>query len=256
MRGELSPEQAGSYRANGFLVIEGFLDDEEVQSLREAIDAGVAALGRDGRARSDDRRRRVDERHVNLWRTEERLRRFCLDPRLGRLAGELAGVDGVRLWHDQVLTKPAWGDPTGWHMDTPTLPFTHPGTCAFWFALVDTDLRNGCPYYLAGSHKLRMGTQGNSRLDGIRLLNPDWELEEPVPCCVRAGALVVHNGDIAHASSMNITPWPRPAYSTTWMPVGSTFNGARDGLPDEVPLGLRVGDPLDFDELFPVAHAR
>ena len=36
-----------------------------------------------------------------------------IDDRLGKMAADLAGVDGIRIWHDQALIKPPWGNPTG-----------------------------------------------------------------------------------------------------------------------------------------------
>jgi phytanoyl-CoA hydroxylase len=117
-------------------------------------------------------------------------------------------------------------------------------------------LRNGCLYYIAGNQKLSLATRGNGRLDGLRLLNPDWESQDPLSCEVRAGALIVDTVHTARASSVNITPWQHPAYAITWMPDRPTFNGTPDGLPGDVFATLRVGAPLDLDDLFPVAYRR
>jgi phytanoyl-CoA hydroxylase len=258
MRNELSREQIEAYGEDGFLVIEDFLDAGEVEHLRGIVTEAAAALDDSGGRvlLPDTRMRRHEAQFRNLWQTDERVRAFCTDRRLGRLACELGGVDGVRLAHDRGLNKPAWADATGWHTDSQSLAFTHPGTCVFWFALVDTDLRNGCLYYVNGSHKLRVGTKGNGRIDGLKLLHPEWESAEPMPCPVRAGALVVHNGDTAHATCPNITPVARPAFAIAWMPVGATFNGTPDGLPEDVASTLQAGDPLDLDDLFPLVHRR
>jgi ectoine hydroxylase-related dioxygenase (phytanoyl-CoA dioxygenase family) len=252
VRHQLSSQQVASYRENGFLVIDDFLDAAEVERLREILARYISDRG----VPADDRQRRHDVHHVNVSRTDERLRAFSLDPGPCGLACQLGDVDAVRLYDDRAVIKPAWGEPTGWHIEAASLAFTHPGATTFWFALADTGLRNGCPYYIAGSHEARLATRGNSRLDGLRVLNPDWEPLEPVPCEVSAGALIVHSVHTARASSMNITPWQCPSYSITWMPDGATFNGMPDGLPDEVLATLQVGARLDLDHLFPVAHRR
>lgn len=31
-----------------------------------------------------------------------------LDERIGKIAADLAGVDGIRIWHDQALIKKPW----------------------------------------------------------------------------------------------------------------------------------------------------
>lgn len=283
MRDELSSAQIDSYRENGFLVVDGFLDDAETRHWRTALEDAVRERG-DARLPSEPDEPQADEggerrpldglrlrealakhsrswvrvlsQHVNLWQTDGRVRDLVLDPRLGRIACELADVGGVRIWHDQTMFKPAWGEPTGWHTDSPVFSFTHPGASTFWFALVDADLRNGCMHYLPGSHKARVTTKGNMRLDGLRNLNPEWEFAEPVPCPVRAGSLIVHGGDTAHAAGANMTPRPRPAFAISWMPAGATFNGTPNILPRRLLATLRVGDSLDIDDQCPLVHSR
>lgn len=289
MHDELTDEQITSYREHGFLVINDFLDQSELRWLRQVLAEAVAARGdartpgdlvaqaastsdlafhvgdkpaRDGRRLLDafgKHRRawvRVLSQHINLWQTDERVRRFSLDRRLGRIATVLEDLDGVRMWHDQTMIKPAWGEPTGWHTDTPAFSFTHPGASTFWFALVDADLRNGCMHYLPGSHHLRTTEKGNMRIDGLRLLHPGWELAEPVPCPVRAGAMIAHNGHTAHAAGANMTPRDRQAFAISWLPFGATFNGTPNVLPPEVLSTIKPGDPLEFDDANPVVYRR
>ena len=51
---------------------------------------------------------------------------FMLDERLGKMAADLAGVEGIRIWHDQALIKEAWANPTAWHLDNPYWSFPSP----------------------------------------------------------------------------------------------------------------------------------
>ena len=41
------------------------------------------------------------------------MRGLMIDPRLGKMVSELAGVDGMRIWHDQVFDQAALGQPDG-----------------------------------------------------------------------------------------------------------------------------------------------
>ena len=43
-----TPEQIAAYRRDGFLVVERFLDDDEVERLRERFAAASATSGRPG----------------------------------------------------------------------------------------------------------------------------------------------------------------------------------------------------------------
>lgn len=291
MRSVLTEEQIQTYSDNGFLVIDDFLDAAELEHLRVILADAVAARGNaripgelagqpvgvragaagaGGPAETEEVRRRLIDafskhrrswtrvlsQHINLWQTDPKVRDFCLDPRLGKLACELGGVDAIRLWHDQTMLKPPWGEPTGWHMDTPAFSFTHRGASTFWFALGDADLQNGCMYYLPGSHKAQSDNGGNMRIDGLRLLHPGWERLDPTPCPVRAGAMIAHSGYTAHAAGANMTPRPRPAYAISWMPAGSTFNGTPNILPTEVLATLSVGDSLDIEHQCPLVYRR
>jgi phytanoyl-CoA hydroxylase len=221
MLDELTDEQIESYQKNGFLVIENFLDSNEVDRLHANVAAAAEARG---------------------------------DARMANETKVTTG-GGLRVSQPEDRKRP-WGEPTGWHMDTPAFSFTHSAASTFWFALVDCDLSNGCMHYIPGSHKSRMRTKGSMRIDSLGQLNPKWATAEPVACPVRAGAMIVHNGDTAHASCANMTPRPRPAFAISWMPCGSTFNGTPNILPTEVLATIKVGDRIDFDEYFPVVYSR
>ena len=81
------------------------------------------------------------------------MREIMHDPRLGRIAGTLAGVDGIRIWHDQALFKPPFGNPTAWHLDNPYWSFSSRQSISIWIALEDATYQNGCMYYVPGTHK-------------------------------------------------------------------------------------------------------
>ncbi|MFQ5639299.1 MAG: hypothetical protein ACE5IR_15050, partial [bacterium] len=38
------------------------------------------------------------------------IKKFFLDPALGEMLCQLAGIDGMRIWHDQTLQKPPWAN--------------------------------------------------------------------------------------------------------------------------------------------------
>merc|ERR1711924_109640 len=54
---------------------------------------------------------------LNLRFTSEGVRKFVLAPRLARIACELTGATGVRIFHEQALFKEPGGGITHWHQD-------------------------------------------------------------------------------------------------------------------------------------------
>ena len=59
-----------------------------------------------------------------------------------------------------------------------------------------------------------------------------------------------------HGASANMTPGSRRAMTCGFMPDGSTFNGARNILPEEYFQSLNVGDVLDNNAVNPLVYSR
>jgi phytanoyl-CoA hydroxylase len=260
MKDQVGSEQIDRYREQGFLVIEGFLDAEELAHWRAVTDEAVAErlaqtnglLHNQGDPESYYAR--TFTQCIKLADTHEGMRALMLDPRLGRLAATLAGVSGVRIWHDQALIKPAFGNPTGWHLDNPYWSFSSRDAISIWVALDDATLANGCLAYTPGSHKTARYENANlsESFGALFDLYPEWKEIDPVLCPCPAGSAVFHNGLTAHGAGANITNKPRRAMTCAYMPDGSTFNGQRNVLPDEYFASLKVGDVLNDETINPL----
>jgi phytanoyl-CoA hydroxylase len=263
MQTELSQAQIDRYRTDGFLVIEGFLDAEELAEWRRCTDEAVAERLKAGRvlnnqADPDAYYAQVFTQCLRLADTHPGMRRLMLDARLGKMGAALAGVDGIRIWHDQALIKPPFGNPTAWHLDNPYWSFTSHGSLSIWVALDDATLANGCMWYLPGSHRTARHDNvgiGQNMADLFKAY-PEWRAIEPVACPCPAGSAVWHSGLTAHGAGVNMTIHPRRAMTCAYMPDGSTFNGKRNILPEEYFASLKIGDPLDDERQNPLIWHR
>jgi ectoine hydroxylase-related dioxygenase (phytanoyl-CoA dioxygenase family) len=193
---------------------------------------------------------------VNLWMDNASIRPLILDKRLGRLAAQLAGVDGIRIWHDQALIKQPWANPTGWHLDNPSWSFHSRDAISIWIALDDATLENGCLWFLPGTHKLstfdNVGIGQN--IGDLFKVYPDWKNLKAVPGPMKAGSCSFHNALLAHGAGANMTPGWRRAMTCAYMPDGSTFNGQRNILTEEQMARLKVGDVLDDNDQVPLLY--
>jgi ectoine hydroxylase-related dioxygenase (phytanoyl-CoA dioxygenase family) len=181
-----------------------------------------------------------------------------LDPRLGRIAADLAGVDGVRLWQDQALIKEPYGEYTAFHVDNTSRSMASPQDIKMWVALDDATLANGCLYYLPGTHEARRHDDIGVTpvLGALFEVYPDWKDITPVPCPVPAGGALFHNTFTAHGAGANMTPGRRRAITCNYMPDGTTFNGELSILPPQYLARLGVGDRLDDDDYVPLIFGR
>jgi ectoine hydroxylase-related dioxygenase (phytanoyl-CoA dioxygenase family) len=253
---DVTPEQVRTYQAQGFIVIENFLDAGELEHWRTVTaDAINARLGNSqnlsNQANPDAFYAQVFTQCLRLADIHAGMAELIFDERLGRVAGTLAGVDGIRIWHDQALVKPPYGNHTAFHLDNPFWSFDSPNAISIWVALDDATLANGCLWYLPGTHREATyePTGIGENLGSLFKAYPQWKQIEAIPAVCKAGGAVFHNGLIAHGAGANMTPRGRRAMTCAFMPDGSTFNGKQNVLPDDYYQSLKVGDRLDNDAI-------
>lgn len=266
MRTELTTEQIERYRSQGFLVVEDFLDERELERWRTAVEGAVAA--RAGRALPhgaiDDPEdehpefyAKVFDQLLNLWQTDGEVRELILDPEIGKIAAELAGVDALRVWQDQALIKRPYANPTAFHLDVPYWSFAAPDAISIWVALDDATEANGCLYFVPGSHlvttKDNVGIGPN--VGAIFDVYPQLAAVAPASGAMRAGSCSFHNGMTIHGAGANMTNGLRRAMTCAYMPDGSTFNGIRNILSDDQLARLTVGDLLDDPDQNPIVYS-
>lgn len=274
MRTTPTTEERDRYAENGYLVVEEFLAADELERWRTVVDAALVKRGTQrfsfmtddaeaiaSRSRAEEEQSyydRVFTQRVNLWQTDEGVRELMFHPDLGRFVGQVAGVDGLRIWHDQALVKERYANPTAYHLDVPYWSFTSADAVTIWVALDAATLENGCLYYVPGSHKAR-------KFDNVGISNdlgalfdvyPEWRDVSAVPCPVPAGGALLHNGLTFHGAGANMTPGRRRAMTCAYMPDGATFNGQANVLPPEYLRTLHVGDRLDNEAQNPLVYRR
>jgi len=265
MKTELTQAQINFYRDEGYIIIENFLTPDELETWRRQV--GDAVAQRDGRItaggpRSADRVKDEESRHydkvfvqrMNLWTDHAGMRELMFDPRLGKMASQLAGVDGMRIWHDQALIKQPWANPTGWHLDNPYWSYSSREAITIWVALDDATRDNGCLYFLPGAHKSANfdGATIGINISDLFEIYPDWAEIQSAAAPMKAGSCSFHNGLMPHAAGANMTPGTRRAMTCGYMPDGSAFNGIQNILPQDYFESLEIGDLLDDDTINPL----
>ena len=269
MKHQLSQKQVQEYQDNGFIVIEDFLSPEELEHWRSAVTkavenrAGIKIPGKDVRIGESDGINedadyfgKVFDQLLNLWQTDDQVKELMIDQRIGKMAAELSGAEGIRIWHDQALIKRPWANPTAWHLDTPFWSFSDRKAISIWVALDNATLENGCLFFIPGSHKVTNFdkiTIGRN-MDGIFDVYPKLRTAVPMAAPMKAGSCSFHNGLTVHGANANMTSGFRRAMTCAYMPEGSIFNGEPNILPEAYLKDLKPGDLLNNDEQNPLIY--
>jgi ectoine hydroxylase-related dioxygenase (phytanoyl-CoA dioxygenase family) len=261
----ITEAQIRKYQDDGFLTFPGLLSSEEVAELKAAVVDAVASLGKRKIAgegadlgEGDEYYEKVFTQRLNLWRVSDTIKRYMLNPELGRMACSLAGVEGLRVWHDQALIKEPFGNPTAWHLDDPFWSFYSHEAISVWIALEDATPFNGCMYFIPGTHRMATFdlTDIGQNLAGLFKMYPKMAEIDPVPAPMKAGDCSFHNGLVAHGAGANMTRGRRIAMTCAYMPEGSTFNGQQNVLPERYFKSLTVGDVLDNEQQNPLVYSK
>jgi phytanoyl-CoA hydroxylase len=259
----LTEDQVKAYQRDGYLLIENFLTENELDFWRAAVTEAIAERGGrkmpnmdikvgedDGINKDSDYYGKVFDQMLNIWQTNDKVKQIMLDERIGKMVATLAGCSGARIWHDQALIKRPWANPTSWHLDTPFWSFSDRRALSIWVALDDATYENGCLYFIPGSyHHTTFENPGiGKNMDAIFDFYPQFIKSKSVAVPMKAGSCSFHNGLTIHGAGANMTNGFRRAMTCAYMPDGATFNGIKNILSDEQLAKLKVGDLLN-DEL-------
>jgi ectoine hydroxylase-related dioxygenase (phytanoyl-CoA dioxygenase family) len=146
-------EQTGRYRREGHILLRGVATTDEIRAYLPSIDHALQET-----SASQDAQGRIEEygalfqQVTNVWRLNDTAKRFVLAKRFAKIAADLMGVDGVRLYHDQALYKPPGGKGTPWHQDQFYWPLDTRHTITMWMPLIDLTREMGTMMFASGSH--------------------------------------------------------------------------------------------------------
>lgn len=156
----LTPEHIEQFRAQGFIKLKHALSPAVLNFYGNEITQQALRLNTQTKPMQQ---RTTYERAflqvMNLWRQSALVQEFCFSQRLARIAAELMGVNGVRMYHDQALYKEAGGGITPWHADQYYWPLSNANSCTVWIPLQATPLEMGPLAFGAGSHKHDLGRE-------------------------------------------------------------------------------------------------
>ena len=221
----LSEADVAAYRRDGHVIVRGLARPEEVEHFRPALlDAGERVRHDRRPLESRDTYGKAFIQMFNLWRVNERSKCFVHSRRFARVAAELMGVSGVRLYHDQALFKESGGGPTPWHQDQFYWPLDTSHTITLWIPLVAATPEMGLMTFASGSR--RFGSLGDFAIGDESQAEFDRVIDERSLSRAPSGAFALgdasfHSGWTLHSSPPNRTHTLREAMTVIYFADGT-----------------------------------
>jgi hypothetical protein len=222
---QLSQAQLADFRRDGFLLVDGLSNPEEIVSLRALYDRLFSErrgwdkgdlfdmIGRDDTA--EGKGLTIPQM---LWpsRYEPALPQTQLAASARAIAEQLLGP-GIENTLEHAIMKPPKGAATPWHQDD---SFSHKGSrfleaISIWMPLQDVTAESGCMRYIRGSNLGPLyphrSPNNDPRIHGLELVSPP-DLTNCVAVPMRAGSAVIHHSRTIHGAGVNSGDQPRRAY--------------------------------------------
>ncbi|MHA6483357.1 phytanoyl-CoA dioxygenase family protein [Paenibacillus sp. strain BS8-2] len=150
----LTNEQIEQFQQKGHIKLSQVATSDEVAVYRSVIGEKVKELNyQDKPIEERDTYGKAFIQVSNIWEKSEEIQRFVFARRFAKIAAELLGVDGVRVYHDQALFKEPGGGITPWHQDQIYWPVDTNNFVTMWMPLVPVSEEVGSMNFANGSHE-------------------------------------------------------------------------------------------------------
>ena len=216
----LTPDQIAFYQENRYIKLKQVLPPDVLHHYAEVIHDKVKELNTMHLPLEErDTYSQAFLQVMNLWRKSEEIKRLVFSKRLARIATELMGVRGVRLYHDQALFKEPGGGFTPWHADQYYWPLSNDHTVTVWIPLQETPLDMGPLEFSAQSHRLNNGRslkisdESEKQIERMLRKGNFQHIVEPF----ELGEVSFHSGWLFHRAGANTTDQMRRVMTVIYM---------------------------------------
>ncbi len=258
----LNSEQISQFRRDGFIKLKNVLKPATLEFYGRQITEQVIRLNTLNKPMHE---RTTYEKAflqvMNLWTKSLVVKEFVFSRKLARIAAELMGVRGVRLYHDQALYKEAGGGITPWHADQYYWPVDTDNTVTAWIPFQATPMEMGPLAFSATSQRFALGRNIEISDDSEKKLSKAL-LEQGLPLIdapFALGEISYHYGWTFHRAGQNVSSQPRRVMTVIYMEDGCRLSKPQNKHQEDdwrtwLP-GARIGQVIDTP-LNPVLYNR
>lgn len=269
----LSAKQWDSYDEDGYVVLDGIVDDSSLRELRERIDAimlgrapvaydrmlmqldsGSGAYADAGKQSKGWKGATLDYRKIQDLEFDPLFLDYLQHPVFADICQRIYGDIPVSAFRAMFMNKPArHGTVLPWHQDRWAF-LDHDPLITVWTALDPATVANGCVRIIPGSHRHGVinPDHGSGFLDNDQAAEYCPE-DKVVHLELEAGCAVLLHNWLLHSSGVNSTDIPRRAFSVCYMDARTRHTRGREDY--SVVFGdgrlrreeLPVGQPVAAD---------
>ncbi|MFI5357114.1 MAG: phytanoyl-CoA dioxygenase family protein [Opitutales bacterium] len=238
----LTPAQIAFYRENGYLAIDTIMPAEEIAHVRQIYDRlfneDRARTGPDTYDLSGQKglgRKEAIPQILQPAKYAPALLETQLVANLKAMMKQLHGED-TKMVGDHAINKPPHNAAaTPWHQDEAYWdPAKEYSSLSVWVPLQPATTRNGCMYFVPGSHQLEIvphrPIDDNPRTPGLEVVPGAFDFSRAVACELPEGGATFHHGRTLHYTPPNNSEDFRRAY----IAMGSAYERPR-ALPRQYP---------------------
>ena len=214
----LSPDAIRSYREKGYVKLKDVLSDELIRYYGEIITDHVFKLNK--LTKPMEERTTYEKAFLqvmNMWRENDEIQEFVFSRRLARIASELMGVDGVRLYHDQALYKEPTGGITPWHADQFYWPLSNANTVTVWIPLQAVPLNMGPLAFAESSQDVEIGRDKEISDESEKILADAMTKFTLHETPFDLGEVSYHSGWTYHRAGSNVSGKARKVMTVIYM---------------------------------------
>jgi len=258
----LTPEQVTRFREDGFIQLKGVFSRAVLDYFGREITRVTMEIN-PRRGMPMEKRSTYDKAFIqvgNIWEKSAPAREFSFSTRLARIATELLGTSGVRMWHDQALFKEPGGGFTPWHADQQYWPMATGLCVTAWVPFQAVPLEMGPMSFGRGSHLKNIGRDLIISDESEKIIRDQIRQQGVIESIepYDEGEVSFHYGWTLHRAGGNATDRMRAVHTVIYMDedmrLAQPNNASRQRDWETWTPSTRIGEVMD-DPRNPVLYS-
>ena len=205
----LNPEELSFYQEKGYIMVEDFLSESELEAIEQVVPRMTARLLEDADEKEhifekDEAGNCIALRCIhNLLEQDNIFQKFASKQKLLEIVSQVMSPNLYFYRGILVVKQRGIGTAFPWHQDFAYWGKGEPEMVGCWIALKDAGIENGCLDIIPGSH--RWGVLALNKNDPGQPILTQEQADKSIPAPVKKGTAIIFHSLLVHKSNPNTT---------------------------------------------------